>query len=189
MKLENIVSFRSYLCDDFVYMWDLCAFEVHWFVLCFFLQFKPDEITGIMKDFDEPGHLAPTGMHLGEIKYMVIQGEPGAVIRGKKVTFYTHRVGMNRPTYQMFLQLFTKWVMHLEEFIWMILISTASFSYKRHENDKYIVGRAKTYIFLYAHCAYTFTMLYSYIYLENLHIELSFIVKFKCDFWKFVTSC
>ncbi|PNX66994.1 profilin, partial [Trifolium pratense] len=45
---------------------------------------KPDEITGIMKDFDEPGYLAPTGLHLGEVKYMVIQGEAGAVIRGKK---------------------------------------------------------------------------------------------------------
>lgn len=49
------------------------------------LQFKPQEITGIMKDFEEPGHLAPTGLHLGGIKYMVIQGEAGAVIRGKKV--------------------------------------------------------------------------------------------------------
>jgi hypothetical protein len=38
-----------------------------------------------MKDFDEPGHLAPTGLILGGTKYMVIQGEPGAVIRGKKV--------------------------------------------------------------------------------------------------------
>ena len=39
----------------------------------------------MMKDFDEPGHLAPTGLFLGPTKYMVIQGEPGAVIRGKKV--------------------------------------------------------------------------------------------------------
>ena len=38
-----------------------------------------------MKDFEEPGHLAPTGLHLGGTKYMVIQGEAGAVIRGKKV--------------------------------------------------------------------------------------------------------
>jgi hypothetical protein len=38
-----------------------------------------------MKDFDEPGFLAPTGLFLGPTKYMVIQGEPGAVIRGKKV--------------------------------------------------------------------------------------------------------
>lgn len=38
-----------------------------------------------MKDFDEPGFLAPTGLFLGGAKYMVIQGEPGAVIRGKKV--------------------------------------------------------------------------------------------------------
>lgn len=40
-----------------------------------------------MKDFDEPGHLAPTGLFLAGTKYMVIQGEPGAVIRGKKVFF------------------------------------------------------------------------------------------------------
>jgi hypothetical protein len=57
-------------------------------VVC--LQFKPEEITGIMKDFDEPGHLAPTGLHLGGTKYMVIQGEAGAVIRGKKVIINNH---------------------------------------------------------------------------------------------------
>ncbi|CAK8579482.1 unnamed protein product [Lathyrus sativus] len=49
-----------------------------------FPQIKPQENTDIMKDFDEPGHLAPTGLHLAGVKYMVIQGEPGAVIRGKK---------------------------------------------------------------------------------------------------------
>ncbi|KAF3659771.1 Profilin-1 [Capsicum annuum] len=49
-----------------------------------FPKFKPEEITNIMKDFDEPGFLAPTGLFLGGTKYMVIQGEPGAVIRGKK---------------------------------------------------------------------------------------------------------
>ncbi|MCI04505.1 profilin-1, partial [Trifolium medium] len=45
---------------------------------------KPEEITAINNDFTEPGTLAPTGLHLGGTKYMVIQGEPGAVIRGKK---------------------------------------------------------------------------------------------------------
>ncbi|KAF7813891.1 profilin-1 [Senna tora] len=49
-----------------------------------FPQFKGSEIGDIMKDFDEPGHLAPTGLHVAGTKYMVIQGEPGAVIRGKK---------------------------------------------------------------------------------------------------------
>lgn len=49
------------------------------------LQIKPEEIAAIMKDFDEPGTLAPTGLYLGGTKYMVIQGEAGAVIRGKKV--------------------------------------------------------------------------------------------------------
>ncbi|GFZ08502.1 Profilin-1 like [Actinidia chinensis var. chinensis] len=49
-----------------------------------FPQFKPEEITAIMNDFSEPGSLAPTGLYLGGTKYMVIQGEAGAVIRGKK---------------------------------------------------------------------------------------------------------
>ncbi|KAL6838763.1 hypothetical protein ACP4OV_031477 [Aristida adscensionis] len=49
-----------------------------------FPQVKPEEITAIMNDFNEPGSLAPTGLYLGGTKYMVIQGEPGAVIRGKK---------------------------------------------------------------------------------------------------------
>ncbi|KAE8798306.1 Profilin-1 [Hordeum vulgare] len=44
------------------------------------LQFKPEEIARIIKDFDEPGHLAPNGLFLGGTKYMVIQGEPGVVI-------------------------------------------------------------------------------------------------------------
>ncbi|KAH0449580.1 hypothetical protein IEQ34_020272 [Dendrobium chrysotoxum] len=47
-------------------------------------KIKPEEINGIMNDFSEPGHLAPTGLYVGNTKYMVIQGEPGAVIRGKK---------------------------------------------------------------------------------------------------------
>lgn len=53
------------------------------------VQFNPEEINAIMNDFAEPGSLAPTGLFLGSTKYMVIQGEPGAVIRGKKVRNYT----------------------------------------------------------------------------------------------------
>ncbi|KAI0496511.1 hypothetical protein KFK09_022830 [Dendrobium nobile] len=49
-----------------------------------FPQSKPEEITAILNDFAEPGSLAPTGLYLGNVQYMVIQGEPGAVIRGKK---------------------------------------------------------------------------------------------------------
>ena len=48
-------------------------------------QVKPEEITAIINDFNKPGTLAPTGLHLGGTKYMVIQGEAGAVIQGKKV--------------------------------------------------------------------------------------------------------
>ncbi|KAH6818277.1 profilin 5 [Perilla frutescens var. frutescens] len=49
-----------------------------------FPQVKPNEISGITTDFEQPGHLAPTGLFIDGQKYMVIQGEPGAVIRGKK---------------------------------------------------------------------------------------------------------
>ncbi|KAK4479117.1 hypothetical protein RD792_014628 [Penstemon davidsonii] len=49
-----------------------------------FPQLKPEEVNAIMADFDTPGSLAPTGLYIGGTKYMVIQGESGAVIRGKK---------------------------------------------------------------------------------------------------------
>lgn len=49
-----------------------------------FPQLKPEEASAIMNDFENPGTLAPTGLFIGGTKYMVIQGEPGSVIRGKK---------------------------------------------------------------------------------------------------------
>ncbi|GFP81692.1 profilin [Phtheirospermum japonicum] len=49
-----------------------------------FPQLKAEEIKSIMTDLDEPGHLAPNGLFVAGAKYMVIQGEPNAVIRGKK---------------------------------------------------------------------------------------------------------
>ncbi|KMT03224.1 hypothetical protein BVRB_8g197720 [Beta vulgaris subsp. vulgaris] len=49
-----------------------------------FPEFKKEEMDGILKEFEEPNTLAPTGLFLGGAKYMVIAGEPGAVIRGKK---------------------------------------------------------------------------------------------------------
>lgn len=52
-----------------------------------------------MKDFDEPGYLAPTGLHLSGTKYMVIQGEPGAVIRGKKVLYIFSNILVDYLTY------------------------------------------------------------------------------------------
>ncbi|KAG6496919.1 profilin-like [Zingiber officinale] len=57
-----------------------------WAVSPSFPQFKPEEISAIIADFNEPGTLAPTGLFLGGSKYMVIQGETGVVIRGKKGT-------------------------------------------------------------------------------------------------------
>lgn len=82
------VLFASFVLFSFVTVYD---FEVLIHFLATF-QFKPNEIKDIMKDFEEPGHLAPTGLHLGGTKYMVIQGEPEVVIRGKKVTCHTKKI-------------------------------------------------------------------------------------------------
>ena len=85
---RSVVNFTS-LCshdDPSIFFPALCS---HVYVSCFLFQYKPEEIAAIMKDFDEPGSLAPTGLFLGGTKYMVIQGEPGVVIRGKKVWFET----------------------------------------------------------------------------------------------------
>ncbi|KAK8958095.1 hypothetical protein KSP40_PGU010591 [Platanthera guangdongensis] len=49
-----------------------------------FPQFKPEEINAIINDFAEPGSLAPTGLYLGNAKYMVIQGEPGLSFAGRR---------------------------------------------------------------------------------------------------------
>ncbi|KAL1537167.1 profilin-like [Salvia divinorum] len=34
-----------------------------------FPKLKPNEITSIMNEFDNPGSLAATGLHIGETKY------------------------------------------------------------------------------------------------------------------------
>ncbi|KAI5058082.1 hypothetical protein GOP47_0026252 [Adiantum capillus-veneris] len=43
-----------------------------------------DEIESIAKGFNDSDELAQHGVILGGTKYMLIQGEPGQVIRGKK---------------------------------------------------------------------------------------------------------
>ncbi|KMZ71495.1 Profilin [Zostera marina] len=49
-----------------------------------FPQLNVEEVTDIVKEFNEPGKLASNGLFIGGVKYMVIQGDPGVVIRGKK---------------------------------------------------------------------------------------------------------
>lgn len=79
--------------------------------MCFDVQFKPEEIAATMRDFDEPGTLAPTGLHLGGTKYMVIQGEPGAVIRGKKVSLDNR--GITSDVYPSHVISLKKWFLAL----------------------------------------------------------------------------
>ena len=47
------------------------------------MQMKPNEVTSMMNEFDNPGSLDPTGFHIGGSGYNVLRGEPDAVIRGK----------------------------------------------------------------------------------------------------------
>ncbi|KAL0380481.1 UNVERIFIED_CONTAM: Profilin-4 [Sesamum angustifolium] len=90
------MSWQSYIDDHL--MCDVEGVHLHaaailgldgsvWAQSAAFPQFKPEEIANIVKDFDEPGFLAPNGLFLAGAKYMVIQGEPGAVVRGKKCIY------------------------------------------------------------------------------------------------------
>jgi profilin len=45
------------------------------------------EIANIVGGFEENSTLPQHGLFLGGVKYMVIQGDPGVVIRGKKVMY------------------------------------------------------------------------------------------------------
>ncbi|KAB2629123.1 profilin [Pyrus ussuriensis x Pyrus communis] len=60
----------------------MCDIDCHHLTVAAILghhgSFKPEEITAIMKDFDEPGSLAPTQLHLGGTKNVVIKGKSGA---------------------------------------------------------------------------------------------------------------
>ncbi|KAK1434681.1 hypothetical protein QVD17_00430 [Tagetes erecta] len=71
--------------NSFCYFISRCCLSPSSPIITVQSQVKPEEITAIMNDFNEPGTLAPTGLYLGGTKYMVIQGEAGAVIRGKKI--------------------------------------------------------------------------------------------------------
>jgi hypothetical protein len=49
------------------------------------VQATPTEIANIVGGFEDNSTLPQHGLFLGGTKYMVIQGDPGVVIRGKKV--------------------------------------------------------------------------------------------------------
>ncbi|KAH9300235.1 hypothetical protein KI387_011818 [Taxus chinensis] len=44
----------------------------------------PEEIAKIMKGFEDTQEMGEFGIHVGGVKYIFIQGDPGEVIRGKK---------------------------------------------------------------------------------------------------------
>jgi hypothetical protein len=49
------------------------------------IQLKAQEVTDIVNAFENSSNLAQRGLFIGGTKYLVIQGEEGVVIRGKKV--------------------------------------------------------------------------------------------------------
>lgn len=49
-----------------------------------FPEVSEEEVENIMKGFDDAGALAVNGLRIGGEKYMVVAGEPGEAIRGKK---------------------------------------------------------------------------------------------------------
>lgn len=49
-----------------------------------FPSVSDDEIAAVMSGFTDSSKLATSGLYVGGEKYMVVAGEPGEVIRGKK---------------------------------------------------------------------------------------------------------
>jgi profilin len=49
-----------------------------------FPQLSPVEVEKLLDGFEENSSLPSNGLFLGGAKYMVLQGDPGIVIRGKK---------------------------------------------------------------------------------------------------------
>jgi profilin len=49
-----------------------------------FPELKDGEVEKLLSEFEAVNTLAQSGLFLGGLKYMVLQGEPGVVIRGKK---------------------------------------------------------------------------------------------------------
>lgn len=49
-----------------------------------FPEITDDEVAKIMEELNSPGKIAQSGLFLGGTKYIVIPGEPGEVIRGRK---------------------------------------------------------------------------------------------------------
>lgn len=49
-----------------------------------FPPISAQEVEKISKGFDDQSQLAQQGLYVGGVKYMVVAGEPGAVIRGRK---------------------------------------------------------------------------------------------------------
>jgi profilin len=49
-----------------------------------FPELKLEEIEKLLNGFEDISTLAQNGLFLGGAKYMVLQGDPGIVIRGKK---------------------------------------------------------------------------------------------------------
>ena len=50
------------------------------------MQLSATEVANIVNGFEENSVLPQNGLFIGGAKYMVLQGDQGIVIRGKKVT-------------------------------------------------------------------------------------------------------
>ena len=49
-----------------------------------FPDVSPEQLDVLINAFDDETVLQEKGIHLGELRYIAIKGEPGSVIRGKK---------------------------------------------------------------------------------------------------------
>jgi profilin len=88
------MSWQSYVDDHLMYeispghSLSAAAIVGHdgnvWAQSATFPELKPGEVEKLLDGFNENSPLAQNGLFLGGLKYMVVQGDPGVAVRGKK---------------------------------------------------------------------------------------------------------
>ncbi|XP_047940329.1 profilin-like [Salvia hispanica] len=95
-----------------------------------FPKLKPNEVTSMMNEFDNPGTLAPTGLQIGGSSYFVIRGEPDAIIRGTGKNM-GHNVTIKKTTLGLIVCMMRDFVVFRATWLsrrWVIILFNRAFN-------------------------------------------------------------
>jgi hypothetical protein len=80
------------------------------------VQLSATEVANIVNGFEENSVLPQNGLFIGGAKYMVLQGDQGIVIRGKKVTITSIFVNNISKRFQII-----RYILNLSYFVYAYL--------------------------------------------------------------------